>query len=131
MLNTAATTSKAARPTVRPTLQLTRRPPAKQPPKLPVSGYRIAKLTGLSDTHVRRVLKGETRANLESAYKIATAAGVTLDELVRRMYGVDDRVTKEVAKVESRRKAWLEAESANKLKAEMKFHTNAEHDRRK
>lgn len=42
---------------------------------------RISRLTGFTPQHVGRVLKGSNGATLESAAKIAKAAGVTLDEL--------------------------------------------------
>lgn len=48
-------------------------------PVLPVSSYRIAKLTGMADSHVYRALNADCRMTLETAVKVAVAAGTTVD----------------------------------------------------
>jgi hypothetical protein len=42
---------------------------------------RIARATNLTPQHVGRVIKGAAETKLSTAYRIAVAAGVTLDEL--------------------------------------------------
>lgn len=48
---------------------------------LNVSYSLLAKQTGFTRTHCRRMLAGKNRATLESAAKIADAMNITLDEL--------------------------------------------------
>ena len=86
--------------------------------RLPLSAYRISKLTGIADSHVARILTtgGQVRATLESAIKIAHAAGVTLDELAEVVYGRSAEMQRAKGEIDRRKRAW-EAEDGRKASA--------------
>jgi len=77
-----------------------------------MSAYRISKLTRIAHSHVGRILAsgGQVRATLESAIKIAYAAGVSLDELAELVYRDSVEMRKAKAEIDQRRKAWKEEE---------------------
>lgn len=53
----------------------------------PLSYTNIAKTTGLSISHVSRVMRGETEPSLRTLRLIAQARGITADELIKEIKG--------------------------------------------
>jgi len=46
-----------------------------------ITVYRLAQLTGITQSHVYRLVSGEQQPSLDVAGRIADALGVTVDEL--------------------------------------------------
>ena len=69
--------------------------------------YKLGTILGSpkSGTHVMRVLKGETQPSWAFAQKLATAAGVTLDELAKHVRASGSELAKELREINKRRKA--------------------------
>jgi len=43
-----------------------------------LSGYRLAKVTGINETHIGRILRGENSPSLDTVLKLCEAVGVKL-----------------------------------------------------
>jgi len=44
-----------------------------------LSGYRLAQITGINETHVGRILRGENSPSLDTVLKLCEAVGVELN----------------------------------------------------
>lgn len=74
------------------------------PPSLASGQYRhLARLTGYSAQHITRSLQGHNGLTLVSAKRIATAAGVTLEQLYDHMYSTDADEKANIAAIVSKR----------------------------
>ena len=72
-------------------------------PSQPLSEYRIAKIAGVSYSHVNRVLRKGHHPRFDTAVKIAVAAGMSLDELAAVVYRDNGELRAAVAEIGKRR----------------------------
>ncbi len=49
--------------------------------RMGLNGQKLARISGVSDSEISRILNGKSRPGLENAYRLAKAMGVTLDYL--------------------------------------------------
>lgn len=73
---------------------------------------RIARLTGLSQTHTMRVMKGENGVTLRTAMTIAAAAGVSMDRLCDHIFRGDKDLQKQLKAINEAR---LQVESVEAI----------------
>ena len=88
------------------------------------SGYQVAELTGLSRSHVNRVLRRTHHARFDTAIKIAAAMGITVSQFAELVYAADSELQEALKKIkdakeqgEARRAVGLTAPKAASLKA--------------
>ncbi len=63
----------------------------------------LERITGLTQQHIARVLRGETQPSFEAAVKLATAAGVTMDVFARLVYAGNDDMAQALKTITARR----------------------------
>ncbi|MDR3638283.1 MAG: helix-turn-helix domain-containing protein [Isosphaeraceae bacterium] len=57
--------------------------------RLGLNGQKLARISGVSDSEISRILNGKSRPGLENAYRLAKAMGVSLDYLADDGLDVD------------------------------------------
>jgi transcriptional regulator with XRE-family HTH domain len=57
--------------------------------RLGLNGQKLARISGVSDSEISRILNGKSRPGLENAHRLAKAMGVSLDYLADDTLDVD------------------------------------------
>lgn len=68
-----------------------------------LNGQRLARLSGVSDSEISRILQGKSRPGLDNAMKLARAVGVSLDYLANESLEDEPTAPEEALSADQRR----------------------------
>jgi len=68
-----------------------------------LNGQRLARLSGVSDSEISRILQGKSRPGLDNAMRLARAVGVSLDYLANESLETEPTPPEEALTAEQRR----------------------------